>query len=289
MNGQHLEESARFIESKTRLRPSIALILGSGLGDFADELHQESLINSADIPHYPFSTVQGHAGQLAFGRIENRKKKSKPILVFKGRVHFYESGNLESALYPVRLARKLGAKVLFVTNAAGGINKKFHAGDLMLLRDIISLAFLMPRDSRVRTKKVPPSASNLDLRALSQSAVTRSSYFDVKLQNLLRSSAKKSSLRLQEGTYCWLRGPTYETAAEIRMLSLLGADAVGMSTVPEVVMAKKLGMRVAAVSLISNLATGISHQKLSHQEVTETANAVKESFTHLLRRAILSA
>lgn len=278
-----IEESFNFVRSKTNFRPTIALILGSGLGDFAETLRQHCVINSLDIPHYPRSTVQGHAGKLVFGHVVQNATPTKPLLVFKGRVHLYESGNIDSVVFPVVLAHKLGARVLIVTNAAGGINPKFRPGDLMLIRDTMSLAFLSP-PSRGKTSQ--QKFTRIDSDVSLRSFTSNDGYFDPKLQLLVRSAARHVPISLKEGTYCWLRGPTYETAAEIRMLEILGADAVGMSTVPEIVVARQLGMKVAAISLISNLATGISPQRLSHQEVTKTANRVRQSFTSLMQEIL---
>lgn len=267
-----LHDAVSFIGRQTSIRPTIACILGSGLGDFADEIESGVVIPSASIPHYPVSSVQGHEGKLVFGSIRKDQRTSRPLLVFKGRVHFYESGDLETTLLPVRLAHQLGAQTLIVTNAAGGINRRFKAGDLMLIRDILNLTSL-PKKDHTRTSHGRGERTNR--------------LFDPVLQDSLLSTATQIGLHLQEGVYCWLKGPSYETAAEIEMLRRMGADAVGMSTVPEIIEANRLGMRVVGISLISNLATGISAAKLSHAEVTDTANRVKASFTNLMREFIL--
>ena len=263
-----LLDAVRFIKSKTTFRPKVAVILGSGLGDFADSVEVASVISSSDIPNYPTSTVQGHAGKVFFGHLSQDGIRSAPLLVFKGRVHFYESGSLDSALFPLALAHKLGTRTLLVTNAAGGINRQFTSGDLMLIRDIVNLTF----------QRFP---------FLSSKRFYRRNYFDDKLQSIIRDCSVEMKIRLQEGTYCWLKGPTYETASEIRMLDKLGVDAVGMSTVPEIVLAHALKMRAAGISLISNLATGISNTKLSHEEVSETADKVKEKFAALMKSVLL--
>lgn len=273
-----VQEATKFIRSETDFRPSVGLILGSGLGDFADSLEITSSVNSVEIPHYPLSSVPGHAGKLIFGHVKTNQKLSRPLLVFKGRVHFYETGDLTRVVFPVALAHQLGVRTLLVTNAAGAINREFSAGDLMLIRDLVHLTFLelsFQRPSRKFLQRQSPLARRLP------------AVLDHRLQEIIRNCAIDMRLQLQEGTYCWLKGPSYETAAEIQMLKKLGADAVGMSTVPEIVMASSLGMKVAGISLISNLATGISSTRLSHQEVTETANRVKQSFTDLLRNVIL--
>lgn len=264
-----VSQAIGYIRTKTQLKPHIALILGSGLGDFADRVEQECVIRNAEIPGYPPSTVQGHAGKLVLGHLRRNSSLSKPLLVFQGRVHFYESGSLSPVYLPVQIAYGLGCKILIVTNAAGGINRHFQAGDLMLVRDIINMTNLHPGLSKSNPTPSRPTM-----------------YFDTKLQDIARSAAVESGIQLQEGVYCWLKGPSYETAAEIKMFFALGADAVGMSTVPEIVAAKELGLRVVALSLISNLATGISPQKLSHEEVTETANRIRESFTGFMRNIV---
>jgi purine-nucleoside phosphorylase len=264
----HIDEAISVIRRKTSLEPKIACILGSGLGDFADQLSDSISISSADIPYYPVSSVEGHAGRLYFGTLQGTAHRSFPLLIFKGRVHFYESGSIETTLFPCRVAQALGAEYLIVTNAAGGINRQFRAGDLMLIRDTIDLTF-------IRSPYSPRQQSR------------RREYFDPSLQNLLRETALDLKIPLQEGTYCWLKGPSYETPAEIRMLSRIGADAIGMSTVPEIIAAQSLGMKVVGISLISNLAAGISSMKLSHEEVTQTAKRVKGRFTALMKEFIL--
>ena len=267
-----LASTVGFLRKRISTTPLVACILGSGLGDFAEQLSESTEINSANIPNYPISSVTGHAGKLVFGRITDGSRSSPPLLVFKGRVHFYESSSLRTVLTPIKVASALGSKYLLVTNAAGGINRGFRPGQLMLIRDVIDLTFTQ-RSMNSGTIADRPSAPH--------------SLFDETLQALLRLTARDLSVPLVEGTYCWLKGPTYETAAEIEMLRRIGADAVGMSTVPEIVEANASGMKVVGISLISNLATGITGEKLSHEEVTETANRVKETFTRLMREFLL--
>ena len=253
-----VKESLRTIRAKTKLRPKIALILGSGLGDFADILALKHEIDIASIPHYPRSTVEGHKGKLVFG-----KYRSIPLLVFQGRIHYYETGNLESVLYPIRVAHALGISTLIVTNAAGGVNDMFHPGDLMLINDQLNLTFENPLQG-IRIRK------------------HHNELYDKKLQQIVVRAAAKKSIPIQQGVYCGLKGPSYETAAEVKMTRMFGADAVGMSTVNEVSFARTLGMRVAGISCITNLSTGITDTKLSHEEVTIVANMVKQSFSELL-------
>lgn len=278
-----LNDAVRYIRSKTRFKPTVALILGSGLGDFADTLSADVSLPSADIPHYPRSTVQGHEGKLVFGHVVRGNQTSPPLLVFKGRVHYYETQSVPPIVFPVYVASKLGAKILLVTNAAGGINRSFKAGQLMLIRDFLSLTFLklvFPRGNKGNSKE--------RLEWPLEGRERNQLLFDGRIQDGIRANATSLGIDLKEGTYCWLKGPTYETASEIEMLRRLGADAVGMSTVPETLAAKQLSMRVAGISLISNMATGITGEKLSHQEVTDTANRVKKSFTELMQNILLN-
>lgn len=273
-----LDQALAFISSKIIIKPAIALVLGSGLGDFAETLSKPQTVLTSEIPHYHNSTVQGHDGKLVFGHVTLNNVTSLPLVVFKGRVHYYESGDLNSALFPIHIAHGLGARYLIVTNAAGGINHTFNAGDLMLIRDYISLAFLKILKDR------EPKDDYLEYRHERGG----SSAFDKRLQQIIRDAAKAIKISLKEGTYCWLTGPTYETLAEIEMLRRLGADATGMSTVPEIVLAHQLGMKTAGISLISNMAAGMTGEKLSHQEVIETANKVKASFTELMKNILVS-
>lgn len=259
--GQKLKESIRAIRKETRLIPRIAIILGSGLGEFADSISQTRIIDNRSIPHYPRSTVEGHSGRLIFGKI-----KKIPVLAFQGRVHYYETGNVETILYPIRVAKALGIRKLIVTNAAGGINKGFVPGDLMLIADQINLTFEYGSVIKPGKPKKP--------------------LYDLEYQERIKEVAALKKIPLQTGTYCGIKGPSYETASEVRMLGGLGADAVGMSTVNEVSLAVGLGMRVAGFSCITNFATGISAQKLSHDEVTEVANKVKHTFGDLINAVI---
>ncbi len=270
---QELQEAEQYLKARVPSPPAIALILGSGLGDFANEMDDPVRVHSADIPHYPQSSVQGHSGTLVFGTVSSGQRHSPPLLIFQGRIHYYEGGALPPVLFPIHLARRLGAGVLVATNAAGGINRSFTPGDFMVVDDFLGLTFL----------GVPTPASF-------EQTVDRPGFahpFDSQLQALFHSAARDLGLELKRGTYCWLKGPTYETAAEIEMLRRIGTDAVGMSTVPELVTAYRLGMRAAAISLISNMATGIAAEKLSHGEVTETAERRKADFTALMKEVLV--
>jgi purine-nucleoside phosphorylase len=265
-----VDDAFHYIRQITNFRPVTALVLGSGLGSFAQNVTVQHSINSSEIPNFPASSVQGHAGKIILGVIEKPGRSSLPLILFQGRVHYYETGQIDRVVFSVELAHMLGARNLIVTNAAGGINANFRAGQLMLIKDTLNLAL-----------KFPTTVSEI------QKTPRVSAGFDPKLQDLLRNSARDLTIGLQEGTYCWLHGPSYETAAEIRMLRTLGVDAVGMSTVPEIIKAASLGMKVVGVSLISNMATGISPTLLSHEEVTETADKTQLSFSALMKEMIL--
>jgi len=270
-----LDKALSFLNETIIERPVIAVILGSGLGNFAEELSDQRTVLASSIPFYPVSTVQGHDGKLAFGRVRTGGRESLPVLVFKGRVHFYESGSVESVLFPVQVAAALGCRLLIVTNAAGAIARRLAVGDLMLIKDFVNCAFLDPR-------LTPETADDNFLNF-----TARSQFLDESLQDELRACARDLELTLHEGTYCWLRGPSYETRAEIEMLRRIGADSVGMSTVPEIVAARSLGMRIVGISLISNLATGLGGHRLSHDEVAEAGKKVSGSFSRLLRELLV--
>ncbi len=259
---QRINETIHFLRSKTKLRPKIAVIFGSGLGVLAGALSSKNIIKSSAIPHYPLSTVEGHEGKLIFGRLGN-----VPLLAFQGRIHFYETGDLDPVLYPIRVAHELGIRILIVTNAAGAVNRTFSPGDLMLITDQVNLTFENPCEH--------PSGVH-----------ATQEIYDRHLQAQIKSVAGNKRILLQEGVYCGLKGPSYETSAEIEMVQRIGCDAVGMSTVNEVSLAAALGIRVAGISCITNLATGINDGRLSHLEVTEVANNVKETFVELLTGVI---
>jgi len=268
-----IQDAISFIRSVTDFKPRLALILGSGLGEFSKNIKVVSTIPASEIPNYPISSVQGHAGKIIFGYLQKDSAYSMPLLIFLGRVHFYEFGSLDRVVFPVTIAHRLGVKKLIITNAAGGLNSCFSAGDLMLIKDIFNLAFLQP---------------NLKSNKQGCSTYTPIEYFDPKMQQLVLDCVTQLRIPLQQGTYCWLKGPSYETPAEIQMLKRLGVDAVGMSTVPEIYTSYRLGMKAIGISLISNLAAGISQNKLSHAEVTETADNMKERFSKLMEKLILS-
>ena len=247
------------------IEPAAAIVLGSGLGGLAQRITDPVSIPFADVPGFPRATVMGHAGQLIFGKLGGRQ-----VVTLAGRFHMYEGHDAALAGFPVRVVHALGARTLFVSNAAGGIRRTFRPGDLMLVRDHINLMFRSPLIGALEPG---------DVRFPDMSAP-----YDDALAQRLRDVASELRIPLVEGVYGGLLGPTYETPAEVRMLGILGADAVGMSTVPEVIVARALGMRVAGISCITNLAAGISPHPLSHAEVIATTRVVGEKFESLVER-----
>jgi purine-nucleoside phosphorylase len=273
MNGQELEkpvsakikEAADYIKSRASAAPEVGLILGSGLGVLADEITDAATLNYADIPHFPVSTVEGHAGELLVGDLAGKK-----VILMKGRFHQYEGYGATEVSFPVRVMKALGAKTLLVTNAAGGINTEYEPGDLMLIRDHINFMF--------RNPLIGPNDPQVGVRFPDMSEA-----YSKKLRDAAREVATQEDIRVREGVYAGLLGPSYETPAEIRMLRVLGADAVGMSTVPETIVARHAGMEVLGISCISNMAAGILDQPLSHAEVMETAERVRDTFIRLVK------
>jgi len=263
-----IEEAANFIRKTTDVQPEIGLILGSGLGVLGDELEDAVTIPYEDIPHFPVSTVEGHAGELLIGNLQGRS-----VMLMKGRFHMYEGYEPERTALPVRVMKALGVKSLLVTNAAGGINLNFAAGNLMLISDHINLTGKNPL--------IGPNDNSLGVRFPDMSEA-----YSKRLREIARNTATELGFALQEGVYVGLLGPNYETPAEIRMLRTLGADAVGMSTVSEVIVARHAGIEVLGISCISNAAAGILDQPLSHEEVMETTERVKGQFMSLVLSVI---
>ena len=266
-----LSASVAYIRERTASEAIIAVVLGSGLGDFADLLVEKTSLDTRDIPHYPVSSIEGHKGRIVSGKITSPGYKPKELLVFQGRIHFYESNDNNIVVYPIEVAHRLGITKLIVTNAAGGVSPQFSPGDLMFIRDYMNLSFENPLIGRVGEASKRTSAA-----------------FSPQLLALAKTTALANNIPFKEGVYCWTKGPSYESAAEIKMMRMGGADAVGMSTVPEVVVAASYGMEVLGISCITNLATGLAQQKLAHAEVTEVANRVKHNFTMLLSSIVLS-
>ncbi len=263
--GQCLEA----IRDRIPFVPRIAVVLGSGLGGLADEIGQEAVIRYEEIPDFPVSTVQGHQGRFVFGRIGDI-----PVVLMQGRVHYYEGYSMEDVVLPVRLMKKMGAEILVLSNASGGLHKEWGAGALMMMTDQIS--------SFVPSPLIGPNAETFGTRFPDMSYI-----YDPELQEILRSTAKESGITLYEGVYLQASGPQYESPAEIRMFRILGADAVGMSTTVEAIAAVHAGMRVCGVSCICNPAAGISDRPLSHREVQEAADAAGPLFRQLIRNSIM--
>lgn len=260
----HIQEARDFIEEELPFLPEVGLILGSGLGVLAEALDDPTVIHYEEIPHFPLSTVEGHAGELVAGNLNGKR-----VIIMKGRFHLYEGYAPEIAVFPVRVMKALGVKTLLVTNAAGGVNTAFQAGDLMMIRDHLNLMYKNPL--------IGPNEQAIGVRFPDMSEA-----YSKRLLNIAKEVGHSLGITLQEGVYAGLLGPSYETPAEIRMLRFLGADAVGMSTVPEVIVARHAGMDVLGISCISNMAAGILDQPLSHEEVMETTERVKENFLHLI-------
>ena len=265
---EKLNRCVEVIREKTSFQPEAALVLGSGLGGFGEMVEDALRIPYASIPGFPVSTVPGHAGQFILGYV-----RGVPVIVMQGRVHYYEGYPMEDVVMPIRIMGMLGAKKLILTNAAGGVNTAFTPGDLMLLEDHIS-AF------------VPSPLRGENLDALGTRFPDMSCVYDRHLRQAAEQAAESRGIALQKGVYLQWPGPNYESPAEIRMFRTLGADAVGMSTVCDALAARHMGLRVCAVSCITNMACGILPQPLSHEEVQETASRVREKFESLILEMI---
>lgn len=262
---RQVQEAAAYIKEKLGGRvPEIAITLGSGLGDLADHLVDAVQIPYGEIPHFPVSTVAGHKGQFVVGKLEGRE-----VLCMQGRFHYYEGYDLKQVTLPVRVMKLLGISTQIVTNAAGGINTGFRPGNLMLIEDHLNL-----------TGENPLIGENLEV--FGDRFFDMTVAYDAEYRALAEQLAAELNIPLQKGVYAWLTGPNYETPAEIRYLRAIGADAVGMSTVPEVLVARHSGLRVCGISCITNLAAGMGDGLLSHEEVKETADRVKVDFIRLV-------
>ena len=265
---EKLQNCYESVRKKTDFEPKVALVLGSGLGKFADEIDVEARISYSEIEGFPTSTVPGHAGQFVFGYVEG-----VPVVCMQGRVHYYEGYPITDVVLPVRLMAKLGAKYLFLTNASGGINRDFKAGDFMMLTDHISLFAHNPL--------IGPNIDEIGTRFPDMSSV-----YDPILQDIIMSVADDFDIDIQKGVYAQVTGPSFESPAEIKMLSKLGVDAVGMSTVVEAIAANHMGMKICAISCVCNLAAGISETPLTHDEVQEAAAKAAPLFKQILRESI---
>lgn len=263
-----IQETKEFIQNKCDNKPKIGLILGSGLGVLADEIEDAIKINYKDIPNFPVSTVEGHEGCLVIGKLQG-----KEVVAMQGRFHYYEGYSQREITFPVRVMKALGVETILVTNAAGGCNKEFTPGDLMIIKDHINLSGSNPligaNDNR-----------------LGQRFPDMSKAYNPKFIDLVKDCAKELKIKIQEGVYAYFSGPTYETPAEVKMAQILGADAVGMSTAPEVIVASHSSMDVIGISCITNMAAGILDQPLNHEEVIETTTKVRSEFLSLVKLVV---
>ena len=258
------------VQARINFKPEIALVLGSGLGDYGDSIQVVETLDYHDIEGFPVSTVPGHKGRFIFGYVNE-----VPVVCMQGRVHYYEGYPMSDVVLPIRLMKMMGAKVLFLTNAAGGLNYAFEAGDFMMITDHIM--------NFVPSPLIGPNVDELGVRFPDMSEVYKKD-----LQEIIRNTAKELGIKLQEGVYIQLTGPNFETPQEVRMCRILGADAAGMSTAAEAVAANHMGMKVCGISCISNLGCGMSEQPLSHEEVQETADRVAGQFKELITAAIVN-
>lgn len=265
---EKLQKCYRCVREKTDFVPKVAIVLGSGLGDYAEQIKVVTEVSYSDIEGFPVSTVPGHAGKFIFGYVDG-----VPVVCMKGRVHYYEGYPISDVVLPTRLMKLLGAEILFLTNAAGGVNTTFHAGDLMLIRDHIAAFAPNPL--------IGPNIEELGTRFPDMTEV-----YDKDLQQLIRDTARENNIYLQEGIYTQLTGPSFESPADIRMLRVLGTDAVGMSTVVEAIAANHCGMKICGISCICNLAAGMTSNPLTHEEVQEAADKTAPSFKKLVTEVV---
>ena len=265
---EKLMKCYEYCRTVTDFQPRVGLILGSGLGDYAKNMNVECEIPYGDIPGFPVSTVQGHDGRFLFGTIG-----TVPVVLMKGRVHYYEGYSMEEVVLPTRLMKLLGIEVLFLTNAAGGINRAFTTGDFMMITDQIS-------------NFVPSPLIGENVVELGERFPDMTHIYDEELQKVIREVSKEEQIAIQEGVYVQSSGPNFESPAEIRMFATLGADAVGMSTACEAIAARHAGVRVCGISCISNMASGLSEEELSHLDVQEVADRRSEEFERLVTKII---
>lgn len=265
-----IQETARFLREKTHIRPDAAVILGTGLGQLAKEVEAEVVIPYADIPHFPVSTVEGHKGRLIFGKLGG-----KDIMAMDGRFHYYEGYSMQEVTFPIRVMYELGVKTLFVSNAAGGLNPDFKVGTLMIITDHINA---MP-ENPLRGKNVPTGPRFPSMHEpYSHEMILQA-----------KKIAREQHIELAEGVYVATSGPTFETPAEYRMFRIWGGDAVGMSTVPEVIVAVHQGMKVFGISVITDVGVGDNVQKVTHEEVQQAANAAQPIMAEIFRQLLIQS
>lgn len=265
-----LKKCVDSIQQKTDFKPELALVLGSGLGEYAKNMDIVAQVSYSEIEDFPISTVSGHEGKFLFGYV-----KKIPMVIMQGRVHYYEGYSMSDVVLPTRVMGLLGASKIILTNAAGGINLDYKPGDFMLITDHIS--------TNVPNPLIGENIQDLGVRFPDMSEV-----YDRKLRQKIKNAAKKVGITMKEGVYIQFSGPSYETPAEIKMARILGADAAGMSTSCEAIAARHMGMKVVGISCITNMAAGILKQPLNHEEVQQVADQVKETFEHLITECIVS-
>ncbi|MCM1162223.1 MAG: purine-nucleoside phosphorylase [Roseburia sp.] len=265
---EKLQNCLKSIRQKTDFTPKVAIVLGSGLGDYAQDIKVVTEVDYSEIEGFPVSTVPGHAGKFIFGYVGE-----VPVVCMKGRVHYYEGYPISDVVLPTRLMKLMGAEILFLTNASGGVNKNFHAGDFMLITDQIST--FAPN---------PLIGQNID--ELGTRFPDMSEIYNKELREIIKETAKENGISLQEGVYIQFTGPSFESPAEIKMAAGLGADAVGMSTAVEAIAANHMGMKVCGISCVCNLAAGLSENPLTHEEVQEAANTAAPFFKKLVTECV---
>lgn len=263
-----IQTAADYIRGKVKRIPQTALILGSGLGVLAEEVQDPVSISYSEIPHFPVSTAPGHAGVFTAGTLEGQE-----VIVMGGRFHYYEGYDMDTIAFPIRVMKSLGVDTLLLTNAAGGVNEGYKPGDLMIITDHLNMVGQNPLRGP-NDEQLGPRFPDL------------STLYNPELSGILEATAKENGIDYQKGVYAWMSGPSFETPAEIRMLRTIGADAVGMSTVPEAITAHHCGIRVAGVSCISNMAAGVLDQPITQEEVFEVAKLVRERFSLLIRQTL---
>ena len=265
---EKLENCLKSIRKKTDFVPDVAIVLGSGLGDYADDIDVRAEIDYHEIEGFPVSTVPGHAGKFIFGYVNE-----VPVVCMKGRIHFYEGYPVSDVVLPTRLMKLMGAKILFLTNASGGINPSYQAGNFMMLTDHISLF-------------APNPLIGANIEELGTRFPDMTHVYDTDLQNIIRNVAKEENITLREGIYAQLTGPSFEAPAEIQLLHKLDVDAVGMSTVVEAIAANHMGMKICGISCVCNLAAGMTDNPLTHEEVQAAANEAAPKFKKLLTKSV---
>lgn len=265
---ERLMKCYKSFQKKINFKPQIALVLGSGLGEYAEKIQIEAVLDYKEIEQFPISTVNGHKGRFIFGYVGGI-----PVVIMQGRIHYYEGYTMEEVVLPIRLMKLMGAEILFLTNAAGGVNYNFHVGDFMMIIDQIA--------NFVPSPLIGKNIDELGIRFPDMSHI-----YQKDLCEIIRKSADELKINLQEGVYLQTSGPNFETPAEVKMCRVLGADAVGMSTACEAIAANHMGMKVCGISCISNLACGMSNEPLSDDDVKSTANRVGSLFESLVSTSI---